>query len=221
MHFSNVKRTEPGALATGDRNPSRPIPAMFLIFIACPIVSAGEHWPGWRGPNGMGITDEKDLPLEWGGPNNINVLWKVPLFDSDKVRRDQNQSSPIVWGERIFVTTSYWPDGVALKAFPEHHLSCFHKADGKKLWDCKVPPGPWLLSDLRGGYTAPTPACDGRRVYVLFGSAVLAAVDLDRKLLWRKQIKPHAFDVAIGTSPVLYQDTVLLLADQLRNHSPY
>jgi outer membrane protein assembly factor BamB len=72
---------------------------------------------------------------------------------------------------------------------------------------------------LRGGYTAPTPACDGKRLYVLFGSSVLAAVDFQGKIQWRKEIRPHAFDVAIGTSPVVYNDTVLVLADLLGNQS--
>src|SRR5438128_2424960 len=80
---------------------------------------AGEHWPGWRGPTGMGQTDEKNLPLTWGGKNQENILWKVPLCPSDKVRRDQNQSSPIVWGERVFITLSYWPEGTSEKEFPE------------------------------------------------------------------------------------------------------
>jgi outer membrane protein assembly factor BamB len=187
----------------------------WAVPFALPGADAGENWAGWRGPTGMGITDEKALPLTWGGPKKINVLWKVPLFPSDRIRPDQNQSSPIVWGERVFVTVSYWPESVPTKSYPEHHLLCFHKEDGRRLWDRKIPPGPWLLTDLRGGYTAPTPACDGQRVYVLFGSAVLAAVDMDGKLLWRKEITPHDFDVAIGTSPVVHGDTVLVLCDLL------
>lgn len=195
------------------------VPAVLGMTLVCQSLVAGEHWPAWRGPTGMGISDEKGLPLKWGGPKNTNVLWKVPLFDSDKIRLDQNQSSPIVWGERIFVTTSYWPEGLSQKEYPEHHLTCFHKEDGKKLWDVKIPPGPWRLTDLRGGYTAPTPACDGKRVYVLFGSSVLAAVNFEGKVQWRKEIKPHTFDVAIGTSPIVYQDTVLVLADLMGNQS--
>jgi outer membrane protein assembly factor BamB len=83
------------------------------------------------------------------------------------------------------------------------------------LWDTTVAPGPWRLDDLRGGYTAPTPATEGQRVYVLFGSAVLAALDLDGKVVWRQEISPHDYDVAIGNSPVLFEETVLLMCDQL------
>ncbi len=178
---------------------------------------AADDWPGWRGPTGMGQTTEKGLPLAWGGPKQQHVLWKAALVEqADKVRLDQNQSSPVVRGGRVFVTVSYWPAGVSTDRFPEHHVVCFAAADGKRLWDVKVPPGPWLLKDLRGGYTAPTPASDDARVYVLFGSAVLAALDFHGKLLWRKEITPHFFDVAIGTSPVVHDGMVLVMCEQLR-----
>jgi outer membrane protein assembly factor BamB len=97
---------------------------------------------------------------------------------------------------------------------------CFDTKDGKQLWDTRIAPGPWKLSDLRGGYTAPTPATDGKNVYVVFGSAVVAAVDFEGKLAWRKEIKPHNFDVAFAASPVLYtppgsdEPLVILVCDQ-------
>ena len=174
-------------------------------------------WPGWRGPTGMGISDARDLPLTWGGKDAEHILWKAALLDhSDKIRRDQNQSSPIVVGGHVFITVSYWPPSAAPKDYAEHHVLCFRAADGKRLWDTRVPHGPWQLADLRGGYTAPTPASDGTRVYVVFGSAVLAALDFKGNLVWRKEIVPHDFDVAIGVSPLVYRDTVLLMCDQIR-----
>jgi outer membrane protein assembly factor BamB len=184
---------------------------------ACLVAAArADDWPGWRGPTGMGQAADKGLPLTWGGKDGDNLVWKVPLFDGEeKVRFDQNQSSPVVQGERVFVTLSWWPEGVAPeKQPPEHHVVCFRAADGKRLWDTRVAAGPWLLKDLRGGYTAPTPAADGERVYVLFGSSVAAALDRDGRIVWRKEVTPFAFDVAIGTSPVLYRDSVLLTWDQ-------
>jgi outer membrane protein assembly factor BamB len=191
-----------------------------LAVLALAGLAGAADWPGWRGPTGQGLCDEKNLPLTWGGPTGENVLWKVPLpGQEDKARQDNNQSSPIVCRGRVFVTASYWPAGVSEREFPEHHVACHRAADGKRLWDVKIAPGPWRLSDLRGGYTAPTPASDGERVFVLFGSAVLAAVDLDGKLLWRREIVPHEFDVALGTSPVLYKDTVLLQCDQVNSRS--
>lgn len=191
--------------------------ALGTLILGSATAGAGENWPGWRGPTGMGQTDEAKLPSTWNGKTNENVLWKAPLFPSAKAHRDQNQSSPIIWGGRVFVTVSYWPEGVSDKEYPEHHVLCFRTSDGEKLWDKVVAPGPWKLTDLRGGYTAPTPACDSRRVYVVFGSAVIAALDHDGKPVWRKEIVPHHFDVAIGASPVVFQDTVIFVSDQLRD----
>src|SRR5579862_6664339 len=192
--------------------------AVFVVIVVLPA-HAGENWPAWRGPTGDGQSDEKNLPLTWGGKNQDNIVWKAPLVPSDKVKRDQNQSSPIVWGERVFVTLSYWPEGTSDKDFPEHHVVCFGGKDGKKLWDTVIPPGPWKLTDLRGGYTAPTPATDGQRVYAVFGSAVIAAVDFQGKIAWRKDINPYKFDVAWGASPIIYDDKVIVVCDQLNKAS--
>ena len=193
--------------------------AMCVSLFVAATAAASEHWPGWRGPTGMGLSDEKGLPLTWGGKEQSNVRWKVPLFPSEKVRRDQNQSSPIVWGERVFVTVSYWSEGVSEKEYPEHHVLCFHRDDGRQLWDVKVKPGPWKLTDLRGGYTAPTPACDGHRVYAAFGSAVVAAITVEGKEAWRKEMIPFDFDVAWGASPIIHGDTVIITCDEMKKAS--
>jgi outer membrane protein assembly factor BamB len=167
----------------------------------------------------MGLTAERDLPLTWSEAGE-NVRWKAPLPGQDApTEPDQNQSSPIVSRGRVFVTTSFWPGKQDRARFPEHHVTCYRAADGQRLWDAQVQPGPWLLSDLRGGYTAPTPAADGERVYVVFGSAVVAAFTHDGKPLWRQVIDPYKFDVALGASPVLYQGTLLLQCDQLEKKS--
>jgi len=187
-----------------------------LAAIVCcllPALAAGD-WPCWRGPTGMGITDAKDLPFTWGGKDEANVLWKTPLPGADgQAKLDHNQSSPVVCKGRVFFIMVYWPAGVAQTEYPEHRVVCCKADDGKLLWNQKIDPGPWLLKDLRGGYSAPTPTTDGERVYALFGSSVLVCLDFDGKPVWRKEVTPHAWDVAIGTSPFLYMDTVLVLAD--------
>jgi len=190
-------------------------------FLLAATSASAADWPGWRGPSGMGQCEEKNLPLTWGGKANQNVLWMVPLPGTEaKAAQDQNQSSPIAFGDRVFVTASYWPGGKAdPKALPEHHVACYTAADGQLLWDVKVEPGPWLFSDLRGGYTAPTPAADAERVYVVFGSSVLAALDHAGKPIWRKEITPFKFDVALAASPVLFGDTVILQCDELEQQS--
>jgi outer membrane protein assembly factor BamB len=177
----------------------------------------GEDWPGWRGPTGQGISHEKDLPTEWDAKSGKNVLWKTAL-PGDGLHQDQNQSSPIVKNGLVFLTTSFWPKGTTGKDFPEHHVVCYRAEDGKLNWDEKIAPGPWSrAADLRGGYTVPTPAADEQRVYVVFGSSVLAALSHAGKQLWRKEIVPYDFDVAMASSPVLYRGTVLLQCDGVRN----
>src|SRR5262245_26126118 len=141
----------------------RLISALGLLCL-CTFASAGD-WPSWRGPTGQGVCDEKGLPLEWDAKSGKNVLWKAELPGNDgKARQDQNQSSPVVVKGKVFVTASVWPKGVDSKEFPEHHVLCFDAKSGKPLWDVKVKPGKWSrASDLRGGYTVPTPAADDQR----------------------------------------------------------
>jgi len=181
-----------------------------LVFILAGTTSlSGANWPQFRGPTGLGYTDESKLPLTWGGRTNENVLWKSPL-------KGQGHASPIVWAESVFVCTAFWPSNVTAreKVLPEHHLACYRTTDGKLLWDTLVPPGPWLRNDFRsgagGGYAAPTPATDGKHVFCAFGSAVLAALDFQGNIVWRNELPPYSFDVTLGSSPILYGDTVIL-----------
>ena len=180
-----------------------------LVCLGAALSLHSAQWPQFRGPTGLGYTEAKNLPLTWGGGSNENVLWKSPL-------NGQGHASPIVWGDHLFVCTANWGPEVTAreKVMPEHHVLCYRTGNGELLWDTLVPPGPWLRTDFRsgpgGGYAAPTPATDGQRVFVLFGSSVLAALDFSGKILWRKEIVPYSFDVTIGTSPVLYRETVLI-----------
>jgi len=196
--------------------------ALALFLLMSSTVRCGD-WPGWRGPSGQGISDEKDLPLTWNDKTGENMLWKVRLPGQDAGnRQDQNQSSPIVVKGRVLLTASWWPAGVEpAKNHPEHHVVCLDAANGKQLWETRIGPGPWQLTDLRGGYTAPTPASDGERVYVVFGSSVIVALDFDGKLLWRKEIIPFDFDVAIGSSPLVVGDTVILQCDGVKKSSRF
>jgi outer membrane protein assembly factor BamB len=177
------------------------LPLLFSI-----AANAGD-WPQFRGPSSLGYTEEKNLPLNWSTRSNVNIAWKAPLPKSDTPF-----SSPVVQGGRVFVTT-------VLNNPVEHHVLCFQVSNGKQLWDTKVEPGPWILKDLRGGYGAPTPCTDGTNVFVVFGSAVIAALDFEGKVVWRKNLEKYNFDVALGSSPVLYKDTVMLNCDQTKGTS--
>lgn len=184
----------------------RIIPLVIVLGLLGSQAQAGD-WPCWRGPSGQGVSAEKDLPLSWDGKTGENIAWKTPL-----ARGDNPYSSPIVVGDKVIIT-------LAMNKTLEHHVLCFNKADGKPLWDTVVPAGKWVLTDVRGGYGAPTPAADGERIYVLFGSAVMAALDFEGKIIWRKDLPRHDFDVAIGCSPFLYKDTILLQADMVKKKS--
>ena len=178
-----------------------------ILTLACASAHA-QHWPQFRGPSGQGYADAKNLPLQWGGPDNRNVLWKSPL-------KGEGHASPIVWGDRVFVCTVLWHDDVKdrKETIPDHLVTCYSLKDGSQLWQSQVKPGPWKRNDFRsgpgGGYAGPTPCTDGKLVYVVFGSSVIAALDFEGKEVWRKEIVPYTFDVTIGTSPLLYRDTVL------------
>ncbi|MBN1417795.1 MAG: PQQ-like beta-propeller repeat protein [Planctomycetes bacterium] len=184
---------------------------LFAGIRVAPAAAPGpdEDWPGFRGPTGLGYTAERSLPITWGGDGEENILWKSPLVG-------QGHASPIVTGGRVIVCTARWAPTVKEreKVIPEHHVLAYDAKDGKLFWDTQVPPGPWLRTDFRsgpgGGYACPTPASDGERIYCVFGSAVIAGLDLDGKIIWRKEIVPYTFDVTIGSSPVLFRGTVIL-----------
>jgi len=188
-----------------------------IVMSLCAAAHAGD-WRGFRGPTGMGVVDS-ELPLRWGGDDNLNVKWRAALpVTLAKGQADHNQSSPIVVGGRVIVSTAHWASDVEdRKSRPaEHHVSCYAAADGELLWDTVVEAGPWVLKDLRGGYAATTPVSDGERVYVLFGSSVLYALDVATgRMAWSRVIEGHEhFDVAIAAGPVLFEDTVLVVEDK-------
>lgn len=191
--------------------------AALLLLSALPPASA-EDWPGFRGPTGMGTSPSVGLPLEWGGSDAKNILWKSPLpptlHEGDP---DLNPSSPVVSGGKVFVTTAHWPKGTAnqREQKPEHRVAAYDAATGKALWDTVLAPGPWQLRDLRGGYAVPTPVAAGGRVFALFGSSILHALDVEGNLLWSHTLsEPDQFDVALASSPVVFKDTVILLLDR-------
>lgn len=197
-------------------NVMRPLSRLALalpFFVIGSHSALGDSWPQFRGPTGQGQSLAENLPVTWGGPAADNVLWKSPL-------KGDGHASPIVWEDRVFVCTAYWPEDAKTEAqrkavIPEQHVMCFRLSDGQQLWDTQIPPGPWKREDFRsgsgGGYAAPTPATDGKHLYVVFGSSVIAAVDFEGQIVWRKEITPHTFDVTIGSSPVLFGDNVLML----------
>jgi len=182
--------------------------------LICPASAHAGDWPGWRGPTGCGTTDETNLTLKWDGKTGEGIAWKASLAGNG------GHSSPIVWGDRVFITTSVrqTQEQERNKEIPDHHFACYQASDGKCLWQSLVAHGP--MPAYMGAYAAPTPVTDGKAVFSWFGSAVVAAVDIDGKPLWRFELtgeflkKPYLLNPCISASMVLYKDTVILLFEQ-------
>jgi outer membrane protein assembly factor BamB len=169
--------------------------ALLLLFFVVHSSALAADWPGWRGSNGQGFSGEKNILLNWS--DTKNVKWKVPLAN-------QGNSTPVVWGKRIFLTQ-------ANKGGHKRSLLCLDRADGKLLWQKDVDYADKERNWNASWYGNASPATDGQRVVVSFGSAGMYCFDLDGKELWKRTDLgkwDHAF--GNGSSPVLYGDLAIL-----------
>jgi len=180
------------------KHPCLLLAASLLLTGLTPRVTA-ENWPAWRGPRGDGTSLETSAPKEWSATRN--VAWKTVIPGA-------GHSSPIVWEDRVFTAT-------AMPEKKERVLLCLDRRTGQILWRQTV-----LTADLENksgenSFASCTPATDGERVYVAFldiKQVVVAAVDFGGKQLWL--VRPGEFqnDHGFSSSPVLYQDKVILSA---------
>ncbi|MEK7677194.1 MAG: PQQ-binding-like beta-propeller repeat protein [Verrucomicrobiota bacterium] len=126
---------------------SRILNVVLALVISAACIQA-ENWPGFRGPTRQGVSTETGLPLQWSAMEN--VAWKTPI-------PGEAWSSPIVWGDRVFVTTAT-ENGASCR------VVCVSRIDGKILWNTeafKQVPG---HKGDRNSYATPTPCTDGERV---------------------------------------------------------
>ena len=155
------------------------------------------YWPGWRGPSAQGYVVGSGYPDTWS--DTENVLWKVTV-------PGRGNSSPIVWGELLFLTTAreegQTPLGPLLPAFGRD----------APVGDACPPPGPEHVHRKNSRASA-TPVTDGERVYGSFGYQGLVAVDFDGKIVWQHPVGDLANYHGSAGSPVLYRDTVILYQD--------
>lgn len=165
-----------------------------LLTVSATITAAGSNWPGWRGPDGTGVSSEKDLPLKW--TDKENVRWHVAL-------PGPGNSSPIVWGNRVFIAQ-------AVQKENRRTLMCFDRENGKLLWQSGVTYAENEPTQQNNPYCAGTPVTDGERVYVCFGSAGVCAYDMDGKEAWHRDLGKlnHGFGNAV--SPILHGDLCIL-----------
>jgi outer membrane protein assembly factor BamB len=166
-------------------------------------------WLGFRGPGGLGVAPDKNLPTTWGPTKN--VVWKTAL-------PGPGASSPIVVGKKIFVTCYQgYGDGNNAADMKDLKLVlvCLDRA-GKILWQretpVELPEEPYRSYLANHGYASSTPVSDGQHVYVFFGKTGVFAYDLDGKQLWRQSVGTGKHAWGSGTSPILYKDLVIVNA---------
>jgi outer membrane protein assembly factor BamB len=194
------------------------------------------QWPQWRGPGGLGISTEKNLPTEWrpatADTPAVNIKWKTAI-------PGRGHSSPVISGNLIFVTTSIKGAQVPGRKAPVHldfnrrpgylhpdatdvdykhtlKVMAVDAASGTVAWERTAYDG--LMADDRhrkNTYASSTMVTDGERAYAFFESAGLYAYDFKGTLAWKKDFGSIIkAGLGPGTSPVIYKDLIILQCDQ-------
>jgi outer membrane protein assembly factor BamB len=211
-----------------------------LVLIPILVTSWGAaataQWPSFRGPSGSGVATAAEPPLAWSVSTSTNVAWRTPI-------PGLGHSSPIVWGDRIFVTTAVSSaaasrtvalgdsdaagiDPSADRSPHEWRILAIDRASGRVLWSRTVHQGvPRVRRHVKGSHASATPATDGRRLVALFGSEALVAFDLDGAELWRADLGVLALGLADdptyewgpASSPVIHGNLVLVQNDRYKD----
>ena len=167
-------------------------------------------WLQFRGPGGLGVSEEKNLPTEWSSEKNI--AWQADLAGP-------GASSPIVVKDRVYLTcyTGYGIEvGKGEQKDLRRHLLCFDRKTGKQLWakefEPKLPEHEYQGEGSYHGYAASTPTSDGDRLYVFFGKSGVFCFDLDGQQLWQASVGEGTNGWGSGTSPVLFGKLLIINA---------
>lgn len=182
-------------------------PPIVPLLLAIGAASA-EDWPGFRGPRHDGTSHETSLPLRWSATENI--AWRAGL-------PGVGHSSPVVWGNRVFLTafvedTSVIGKIVRTGRAGELIVLCLDRDSGRRVWQRTVRPGSIEGSNNGNSPATPTPATDGERVYAYFGSyGVLAVNAATGEHVWEARIGPFPHHMGTASSPVLAPNGMLVL----------
>ena len=187
------------------------------------------NWAGWRGPDGQGISLEKNLPSEWS--DTKNVLWKTPIAG-------RGYSQPVIWGNRVFLTTDVengaapathkppvhmmgkeefkHPEWAGVNLLHKFETICLDRDSGKVLWEKVSYEGTVFdYRHKRGNYAAPTPVTDGKYVWSYFGSEGLYCYDFKGNLVWKKSLgQILTLGMGVATSPVLFDNVLIIQCDE-------
>ena len=200
---------------------------LVVLFLSSITINA-QNWPSFRGPNASGVAEGTNPPITWDLEKSQNVLWKTSI-------PGLSHSSPIVWGNNIFVITAISSDanpifkakdrGIGLANDDVRHtwmIFALDKRNGRVLWSEKAYEGvPRAKRHVKATQANSTPVTDGRYVVALFGSEGLACYDTKGKLLWRQDLgvlNPGLWDDkesswGHASSPIIYRDLVIVQAD--------
>ncbi|HEY2951255.1 MAG TPA: PQQ-binding-like beta-propeller repeat protein [Verrucomicrobiae bacterium] len=178
------------------------LPTRIAILIAlsvCALRGAAQEWSRFRGPNGTGISYVKTIPSKI---TDADINWKVELPGT-------GHSSPVLWGERIFLTTTGDKSGGLF-------VLCLNAKDGHLLWRRDFPLTPFARHEFNS-FAASTPAVDGQRVYVVWNEPEhlrLAALELDGRPVWQRDFGPFVSQHGCGISPIVFANKVILGNEQ-------
>jgi outer membrane protein assembly factor BamB len=158
-------------------------------------------WTQFRGPGGLGISDETGLPIKWSATENL--VWKAEL-------PGPGASSPITLGDRVFVTC-YSGYGLEPNQGDQkdlmRHVLCLSRKTGDILWhnklEPKLPEHKYQGEGAYHGYAGSTPTTDGERLYVFFGRSGVYCFDLEGKQLWHANVGDRTNGWGSGCSPML------------------
>ncbi|MCH8045550.1 MAG: PQQ-binding-like beta-propeller repeat protein [Planctomycetes bacterium] len=181
---------------------ARRVLAAFLLIcllVSAATVRADTNWPGFRGPLGTGHSIGGSLPTKWDAKN---VTWKVKL-------PGRGQSSPSIWGERIFLTSAAKTDAGAV----ERYVYCVDRSTGKTLWKDTASSGPAESLHKMNMWATSTCATDGEHVLAFFGDGGLHCYTLDGKKVWSRELGKFPGSWGTAASPVILGDMVVQNCD--------
>jgi outer membrane protein assembly factor BamB len=162
-----------------------------------------KNWPGFRGPEGNGIAYKTEIPIEWNGKSDKNILWKIPI-------PLPGYNSPILWDDKVFLSGADRKNQV---------VYCIDAGSGKILWQAEVknipgsPDKPPKTTDDTG-YAAPTMTTDGQRVITIFATGDIACFDFSGKPIWAKNLGVPGNHYGHASSLITNQDLLLVQYDQ-------
>lgn len=175
--------------------PSVLLCGLLLINLAS-VGLAESNWPRWRGPEGTGVSTEADLPVEW---NNNHVIWKTELVG-------RGQSSPVVWGDRIFLTS-------ATEGGRNRVVMCLDRTTGSILWKRVAWSGEPEKSHGMNQHASATCATDGERVVAFFGRGGIHCYDFNGERLWSRDLGTFEGPWGTASSPIIHGDLVIQNCD--------